>query len=59
MFEGLFGSKEAATSNMLEDIIEDLDKARQNASGDHTAFARILVDKIFGTEPQNLKATLA
>jgi hypothetical protein len=28
LFEGLFGPKEAAQQNMLEDIIEDLEKAR-------------------------------
>ena len=60
MFEGLYGPKEAATQNIIEDIIEDLEKARSSASesGNHAEFAQILIDKIFGLEPENLKKTL-
>ena len=60
LFEGLYGPKEAATQNIIEDIIEDLEKARSSASesGNHAEFAQILIDKIFGLEPENLKKTL-
>ena len=56
MFEGLYGSKEAATQNIIEDIIEDLEKSRQkaNETKNHTEFAKILIDKLFGLEPENL-----
>ena len=56
LFEGLYGSKEAATQNIIEDIIEDLEKARQasNETKNHTEFAKILIDKLFGLEPENL-----
>ena len=53
LFEGLFGPKENASQNMLEDIIEDLEKHQ----GDK-AFAKILIDKLFGQEPTSLKETL-
>lgn len=38
LFEGLYGPKEAATQNIIEDIIEDLEKARSSASdtGNHS-----------------------
>jgi hypothetical protein len=38
LFEGLYGPKEAATQNIIEDIIEDLENARNKASdsGNHT-----------------------
>ena len=60
LFEGIYGPKEAATQNIIEDIVEDLEKARENsaATGNHTEFAQILVDKVFGNEPENLKKTL-
>ena len=44
-----------ATQNIIEDIIEDLEKAREK---EHTEFAKILIDKVFGQEPDNLKKTL-
>jgi hypothetical protein len=53
--EGLYGPKEMATQNIIEDIIEDLEKAREK---EHTEFAKILIDKVFGNEPENLKKTL-
>lgn len=61
LFDGLYGPKEAATQNIIEDIIEDLEKARLNSSesGNHVEFAQILIDKVFGLEPENLKKTLA
>lgn len=44
---------------MLEDIIEDLERARSGATtGNHIEFTKILIDKVFGGEPENLKATL-
>ena len=58
LYEGLFGSKEAATQNIIEDIIEDLEKAK-NESKDHLQYASILIDKVFGMEPENLKSTLS
>ena len=60
LFEGLYGPKEASTQNIIEDIIEDLEKARSSASetGNHTQFAQILIDKVFGLEPDNLMKTL-
>lgn len=61
MYEGLYGPKEAATQNIIEDIIEDLNKARQKSadSKNHTEFAQILIDKLFGLEPENLHKILA
>lgn len=60
LFEGLYGSKEAATQNIIEDIIEDLEKARlkSDETKNHTEFAQILIDKLFGLEPENLQKTL-
>lgn len=60
LFEGLYGPKEGATQNIIEDIIEDLEKARLNSAetGNHTEFAQILIDKVFGLEPENLHKTL-
>lgn len=61
LFEGIYGPKEAVTQNIIEDIVEDLDKARENSakSGNHQEFAQILIDKVFGDEPENLRKTLA
>jgi len=60
LFDGLYGSKEAATQNIIEDIIEDLDKAREKSadSKNQVEYASILIDKLFGLEPENLKKTL-
>lgn len=57
MFEGIYGPKEAAQQNIIEDIVEDLNKARDE-SKNQLDFAKILIDKVFGLEPKNLKATL-
>ena len=56
MYEGLYGPKEAASSNIIEDIIEELDKERKENQG--LNFSKILLDKLFGDEPKNLKSTL-
>ena len=32
LFEGIYGPKEAVTQNIIEDIVEDLDKARENSA---------------------------
>jgi len=60
LFEGIYGPKEAVTQNIIEDIVEDLEKARENSaqSGNHLEFAQILIDKVFGDEPENLKKTI-
>ena len=63
LFEGLFGPKEAATQNIIEDIIEDLEKARTESKSNEASgsieFIKILFDKVFGDEPKNLVATLS
>ena len=37
LFEGLFGSKEKASSNIIEDIIDELEEAKQ--SNEDTKYA--------------------
>lgn len=55
LFEGIYGPKEASSTNIIEDIVEDLDKARKNSASE---FAQVLIDKVFGREPEDLIKTL-
>ena len=32
LFDGIYGSKELANQNIIEDIIEDLEKAKMNCN---------------------------
>ena len=56
LFEGLYGSKDQASQNIIEDIIEELDEARK--SSDKTHFAQVLFDRLFNQEPQHLLTSL-
>ena len=51
LFEGVYGAKDGA-SQIFEDIIEELDAARQ--SNDQASFIEILFDRVFEHEPQHL-----
>jgi hypothetical protein len=35
LFEGLFGSKDQSSTNIIEDIIEELEKAKQANDQNH------------------------
>ena len=56
LFEGLYGSKDMASQNIIEDIIEELDEARK--SSDKIQFAQVLFDRLFSKEPQHLLSSL-
>lgn len=61
MYEGIYGPKEnAANPDIVDEILADLDKARLDAdkSGEHSEFAKLLFNQVFGQEPAKLKETL-
>lgn len=61
LYEGIYGPKEnAANPDIVDEILADLEKARLDAdkSGEHSEFAKLLFNQVFGQEPAKLKATL-
>jgi len=56
LYEGLYGSKDQASSNIIEDILEELEQARKGEN--QVRFAEILFDRMFNNEPANLKKSL-
>ena len=56
LFEGLFGSKEKASSNIIEDIIDELEEAKK--SNEDTKYAQVLFDRLFSKEPAHLIQSL-
>ena len=56
LFEGLFGSKEKASSNIIEDIIDELEEAKK--SNEDTKYAQVLFDRLFSKETGNLIQSL-
>lgn len=56
LYEGLYGSKDQASTNIIEDILEELEQARKGEN--QVRFAEILFDRMFNGEPANLKKSL-
>ena len=56
LFEGVYGPKDGGASQIFEDIIEELDAARQG--NDHLSFVEILFDRVFHREPEHLIESL-
>mmetsp|Transcript_36271 Transcript_36271/g.26398 ORF Transcript_36271/g.26398 Transcript_36271/m.26398 type:complete len:141 (+) Transcript_36271:407-829(+) len=56
LYEGLYGPKDKTSSNIIEDILEELELARK--SENQVRFAEILFDRMFNSEPGNLKKSL-
>lgn len=53
LFDGLFGPKDQASNNMIEDIIEELEVAKGTPR-----YTEIIFDRVFNTDPQNLVTSL-
>lgn len=56
LFEGLFGEKEKASTNIIEDIIDELDEAKK--ANEETKYAQVLFDRLFHKEPAHLVQSL-
>ena len=54
LFEGLYGEK--GQQNIIEDIIDEITKARTD--GNVESFVRTLFDKMFFSEPDQVKSSL-
>lgn len=52
LYEGLYGNKDQASSNIIEDIIEELDQARGSSAT--IQFAEILFQRLFSKEVLHL-----
>ena len=54
LYEGLFGPKDQASNNMIEDIIEELDSAKGTPQ-----FAEIIFTRMFKDEPTSVLTALS
>lgn len=52
MFEGLFGPKDSGSSEFIEGIIEEIDKAKE--SNDQKQYVQTIFNRLYFDEPQHL-----